>query len=126
MEIDHHGVGSAALPFTIASLFAMSRASSDLDMCRSEPSAKRTPKKRVAGRVDVNAALTVFLLAHVIPYSNQVQQPRRATAILASRPHTRQAARFDHEQDRAGSYGSDGRQVQPETLAVPVACPMTG
>ena len=59
-------------------------------------------------RVDVNMVLTVFLLAHVMLYSNQVQQPRRATAILASRPHTRQAARFDHEQDRASSYGSGG------------------
>jgi hypothetical protein len=68
-----------------------------------------SPKQWVAGRVDAHAALTVLLLARVIPYSNQVQQPRRATAILASRPHTRQAARFDHEQDRAGSYGSEGR-----------------
>ncbi len=44
----------------------------------------------------------------IVPYSSEVQQPWRATAILGSRPHTRQAARFDHEQDRAGSYGSEG------------------
>ncbi len=58
-----------------------------------------------------------FLLARVIAYSNQVQQPRRPTAILGSCPHTRQAARFDHEQDRAGSYGSEGRATRPARVS---------
>jgi len=40
-------------------------------------------------RVDVNATLTVFVLAAVIPYSSEVQQPRRATAVLGKHQRTR-------------------------------------
>ena len=37
-----------------------------------------------------------------------VQQRARVTAILGSRRHMRQAARFDREQGRAGSLHPDG------------------
>ena len=42
----------------------------------------------VLNRSDVNAILTMFLLAPVVRYSNKVQQPMRATAVLAG-IHTR-------------------------------------
>jgi hypothetical protein len=63
------------------------------------------PYKR---RINVNRPLTAFLLAAVIPYSSGVQQPGRATAVLSRHPHTRWPAPFNHEQDRASSYGSEG------------------
>jgi hypothetical protein len=63
----------------------------------------------MGGRSDVKTSLTVFMLARVFPYSSWVQQPVRAMAILGSRLHTRQAARFDHEQDRAGSLHPEGQ-----------------
>ena len=42
------------------------------------------------------------------PHS-EVQQPMRAAAVLDCHPHTRWPAPFNHEQDRASSYGSEGR-----------------
>lgn len=41
-------------------------------------------------------------------YSSGVQQPRRATAVFGSQPHTRRAAPFDDEQGRAVSSHADG------------------
>jgi hypothetical protein len=57
-------------------------------------------------RINVNRPLTVFLLPAVILYSSGVQQPGHATAVLSGHPHTRWPAPFNHEQDRASSYGS--------------------
>jgi hypothetical protein len=42
-------------------------------------------------------------------YSSEVQQPLRATAIMASRLHTNQAAPLDPEQGRAGSLHTEGQ-----------------
>lgn len=39
-------------------------------------------RERVADRANVKAALTVFWLARVMPYSSWVQQPTRVEAIL--------------------------------------------
>jgi hypothetical protein len=58
------------------------------------------PERR---RMDVNAALTVSLLALVVRYSSELQQPTHATAIMSGHPHTRQAGWLDSEQGRAGS-----------------------
>ena len=52
---------------------------------------------------DINTALTVFLLAFAVPYSSEVQQPIRVTAVLGGRPHTCWAASGDREQGRASS-----------------------
>ena len=46
----------------------------------------------------------------VTPYSSGVQQPGHATAVLSRHPHTRWPAPFNHEQDRASSYGSEGQR----------------
>ena len=45
----------------------------------------------------------------VVPYSSEVQQPMRATAVLDGRPHMRWAAQRDREQGRAGSLQPDSR-----------------
>src|SRR5260370_36224830 len=44
----------------------------------------------------------------VVPYSSEVQQPMRATAVLDRRPHMRWAAPGDREKGRAGSLHPDG------------------
>ena len=49
------------------------------------------------------------LARRVISYSSGVQQPGHATAVLSRHPRTRWPAPFNHEQDRASSYGSAGR-----------------
>ena len=58
--------------------------------------------------ISVNDPLTVFLLAPVVAYSSEVQQPMRATAILSRHPHTHWPAPFDREQGRAGSLHPGG------------------
>ncbi len=70
-----------------------------------------------SGRVDVNASLTAFLLARVIPYSSQVQQPAHPTAILGSRPHPCQTAPFDREQGRVSSLHPEGPAARPGAYA---------
>ena len=50
----------------------------------------------------------VLMFAPVVPYSSEVQQPGHTTAVLSGHPHTRWPAPFNHEQDRASSYGSEG------------------
>jgi hypothetical protein len=40
-------------------------------------------------KISVNDPLTVFLLAPVVAYSSEVQQPMRATAILSRQPRAR-------------------------------------
>jgi hypothetical protein len=50
----------------------------------------------------------VHSLDALAPYSSQVQQPRRAVAILRRRPHAPQTALFDREQGRAGSLHPGG------------------
>ena len=47
-------------------------------------------------------------MVKVVPYSSEVQQPVRATAVLGCHPDTHQAAPFDREQTRASSFHSDG------------------
>ena len=59
-------------------------------------------------RAEVNMTLTVFLLASVVPYSSEVQQPMRATAIVGRHPHARCAAPLDREQGRADSLHPAG------------------
>jgi hypothetical protein len=44
----------------------------------------------------------------VVPYSSEVQQPIRATAVLGCHPHTHYAAPFDREHGRAASLHPDG------------------
>jgi hypothetical protein len=44
----------------------------------------------------------------VTPYSSEVQQPMRATAVLGRHPRTHYATPFDHEQGRAGSLHPEG------------------
>jgi hypothetical protein len=44
----------------------------------------------------------------VAPYSSEVQQPIRATAVPGRHPCTHYAVPFDHEQGRAGSLHPDG------------------
>ena len=48
----------------------------------------KSSEQLVMSQVDVNATLTVALLARVFPYSSWVQQPMRATAILDAHPNT--------------------------------------
>ncbi len=59
--------------------------------------------------ISVNDPLTMLLLAPVVAYSSDVQQPMRATAILSRHPHTRWAASFGREQGRAGSLHPEGQ-----------------
>ncbi len=65
---------------------------------------------------DVNMILTVSLLASVVSYSSQVQQPIRATAVLGGHPHTRWAAPVDREQGRASSLHPGGAPHLPVTF----------
>jgi hypothetical protein len=65
---------------------------------------------------DVNMILTVSLLASVVSYSSEVQQPMHATAVLGCHPRTHHAAPFDHDQGRAGSLHPDG--------LIRAACPL--
>ena len=44
----------------------------------------------------------------VAEYSSETQQPMRATSTLGRHQHTRQAASFDPDQDRARSLHPDG------------------
>jgi hypothetical protein len=44
----------------------------------------------------------------VVPYSCEIQQPIRATAVLGKRPHTHWAARLDREQGSARGMHPDG------------------
>ena len=60
-------------------------------------------------QADVNATLTVFLVALAVPYSSEVQQPMRATAVLGGRPRMRLAGSVDREQGRASSLHPDGQ-----------------
>jgi len=68
-------------------------------------------------QADVNATLTVFLVALAVPYSSEVQQPMRATAVLGGRPHMRLAGSVDREQGCASSLHPEARS------SVPVTCP---
>jgi hypothetical protein len=52
-----------------------------------------------------------LLLAPVIPYSREVQQPAHATAALGRYPHAHRAALLDCHQDRADSC----IQIQPDS-----------
>lgn len=52
----------------------------------------------------------------VVPYSSEVQQPVRATAVLDGYPHMRWAAQRDREQGRASSLQPGG---QPKAAAEP-------
>src|SRR5205814_5343030 len=49
-----------------------------------------------------------LLLAPLAAYSSQVQQPLRTKGALGKHPHMRWPAPFNHEQDRASCYGSEG------------------
>jgi hypothetical protein len=51
----------------------------------------------------------VFLLALVVLYSSEVQQPMRATAILNRHPQTYYAAPFGREQGRSSSLHPDAQ-----------------
>jgi hypothetical protein len=51
----------------------------------------------------VRVTLSTDQMVAVVPYSSEVQQPMRATAVLDRRPHMRWAAPGDREQGRAGS-----------------------
>ena len=64
-------------------------------------------------RISVKHPLTVFSLAPVAPYSSEVQQPMRATAVLGRHPHTHWAASSDREQGRAGSLHPEGPAARP-------------
>ena len=66
-------------------------------------------RSRELSRADVNAVLTVFMLALVVPYSSGVQQPMRVTAVLNRRLHTRRAAPVEREQARASSLHPEGQ-----------------
>jgi hypothetical protein len=57
------------------------------------------------------------LLAPLAAYSSQVQQPLRTEAALGKHPHMRWPAPFNHEQDRASSYGSEGWGSSPSERA---------
>ena len=63
---------------------------------------------KVKRGANVNRSLIAFWLAAVIPYSSQVQQPMRATAVLSRHPHMHWTASFGREQGRAGSLHPDG------------------
>jgi hypothetical protein len=54
-------------------------------------------------------------------YSSWVQQPMRATAILGRHLHTRQAALFDPEQERAGSLHPEGQRFEPPSSAARIS-----
>ncbi len=56
------------------------------------------------------------------PYSSGVQQPRRATAIFSSRPHTHQAAMFGREQERAVSLHPEGQCSVDQTWTEREVC----
>jgi len=62
----------------------------------------------------------------VVSYSNEVQQPRRATAVLYGHRHTQQAAPLDHDHGRADSLHPDGSAALAAQmltiLGVPHAC----
>jgi hypothetical protein len=73
-------------------------------------------------QADVNVTLTVFLLAPVVPYSSEVQQPMRATAIMDGHQHTHQAAPFRREQGRAGSLHLEGQCFADQTLTERQVC----
>ena len=65
-------------------------------------------RSRERGRADVNATLTVFLSTPIVPYSSEVQQPMRATAVLGKQPNGHWAAPFEREQGRARSLHPGG------------------
>jgi len=71
----------------------------------------KSSEQLVMSQVDVNATLTVALLARVFPYSSWVQQPMRATAILDAHPNTHWTGQLDPDQDRAGSLHPDGASL---------------
>jgi hypothetical protein len=58
----------------------------------------------------------------VVPYSSEVQQPTRATAILSSHPHTCPAAPSDREQDLAGSLHPEGQSSVDQTWTEREVC----
>jgi len=70
----------------------------------------------------VKPSLTVFLLVAAGPYSSEVQQPMRATAVLGSHQHTRWAAPFDRKQGRASSLHPDGWPHWPALAAQRQRC----
>ncbi len=51
------------------------------------------------------------MLVPIGPYSSEVQQPMRATAVLGGHPHTRWAAPVDREQARASSLHPEASQT---------------
>lgn len=72
---------------------------------------KRPSKQLVTGQVRVNMTLTVFSLTGPVPYSGEVQQPMRATAILSRYQQTHEAAPLDREQGRIGSLHPEASQA---------------
>ena len=56
----------------------------------------------------VNWRLTLFRRPDAAPYSSEVQQPVRATAIMSVHPHTRNAAPLEREHGRSDSLHPDG------------------
>ena len=60
-------------------------------------------------KISVNRSLTVYLFGRVVPYSSEVQQPMRATAVMSGHPHTRWSAPVDREQVRASSLHPDAQ-----------------
>ncbi len=68
----------------------------------------RNRSKLSSGTGPVNWRLTLFRRPDAAPYSSEVQQPVRATAIMSLRPHTRNAVPLDREHGRADSLHPDG------------------
>ena len=60
------------------------------------------------GRWRVRVTQSRDQMVTIVPYSSEIQQPMRATAVLGCHPHTYWAAPFDREQDRAASLHPEG------------------
>lgn len=66
-----------------------------------------------AGKSRRQDGLDGVLTGPVIPYSSEVQQPIRATAVLGGRLHTGWTAPVEREQARAASLHPDGLRRAP-------------
>jgi hypothetical protein len=60
------------------------------------------------GRQQVRVTQSTDQMVTVVPYSSEIQQPMRATAVLGCHPHMQWAAPFDREQGRAASLHPEG------------------
>jgi hypothetical protein len=80
------------------------------------------PEPSATEVTDVNGTLTVSLLASVVPYSSDIQQPVRATATMDGHQHTHQAAPFGRDQGRAGSLHPEGQCSVDQTWTERQVC----